>query len=143
LKKLLEYCQQFSVDEINREMTGFGYPTIRLQLHHIIGAEKYWIGVLHDRIDADDDDPKYPTIESLEIYRQELAIVVEEYLRSASMEELNTPRKMMTWQKIERTLTPALVIMRTQMHIYHHQGQIIATCRLLGKPAEGMDFPII
>jgi uncharacterized damage-inducible protein DinB len=143
LKKLLEHCGQFSIDELNREIPGFGYPTVRLQLHHIIGAEKYWISVLHDRIDADDDDHKYPTIESLEIYRQEVAIVVEEYLRSASMEELNTPRKMMTWQKIERTLTPALVIMRTQMHIYHHQGQILAICRLLGKPAEGMDFPII
>ena len=80
--------------------------------------------------------------EELEAYRQEVAAATEEYLRGASSEELNTARPMMTWQNKERLLMPAHVFMRPLMHIYQHQGQILAMCRLMGKPATGMDFPI-
>ncbi len=143
LTKLLEHCRGFTIDEINREMDGFGYPTIRLQLHHIIGAEKYWIGVLQGHMYVDDDDPNYPTIESLEAYRQEIFEATKAYLKAASVAELNTPRKMITWPNNERILTPAHIVLRTQMHIYHHQGQVLAICRLLGKPCPGgLDFPI-
>ena len=124
-------------------MDGFGYPTVRLQLHHIIGVQEYWLGVIQGHFNADEDDQLYPTIESLEKYRQQVYGATENYLKAASNEELNTPRKMMTWQKIERILTPAHIIVRTQTHIYHHQGQILAICRLLGKPVSGLDFPIV
>jgi uncharacterized damage-inducible protein DinB len=125
-------------------MDGFGYPTIRLLIYHILGAQYYWIGVLQGRIDADENDSRYPTIESLEKYHEQVISMTEEFLRAASMEELSTPRKMITWQNIERTLIPAHIIMRTVTHLYQHQGQIMAICRLLGKPVDiGMDFPII
>jgi uncharacterized damage-inducible protein DinB len=140
--KLLEHCRELSEDELNRELNGFGYPTVRLQLHHLIGAEKYWTGVLEGRIDADEDDPKYPTIASLEAFREEVFALTECYLRSASPEELNTARKMMTWGNNEKMLTPVHVFMRTQMHIFHHQGQVLAMCRIMGKPANGFDYPI-
>lgn len=142
LKRLLEHCRQLRAEELNRELAGFGYPTVRLQLHHVIGAEKYWIGVLQGRIDVDENDPDYPTIESLEVYRQQVLSATAEYLRASSVEELNTARSMMTWGNRKRILTPAHVFIRTQTHIYHHQGQIVAMCRLLGKPAAGMDYPI-
>jgi uncharacterized damage-inducible protein DinB len=32
--------------------------------------------------------------------------------------------------------------MRTMTHIYHHQGQVTAMCRLLGRPVNGLDYPI-
>ena len=34
------------------------------------------------------------------------------------------------------------VFMRTVTHLYHHQGQIVAMCRLVGKPCTGLDYPI-
>jgi len=34
------------------------------------------------------------------------------------------------------------VFARTLVHIYHHMGQVAAMCRLLGKPTQGLDFPI-
>ncbi len=143
LTKLLEHCRDFSADEINREMAGFGYPTLRLLLYHTIGTEEYWIGVIQGNLPADGDDSLYPNIESLEQYGRETFAAIEEYLHSASPEELNTPLKMAVDPGVERILTPALVIMRIQMHLYHHLGQVMAICRLLGKPASGMDFPII
>jgi uncharacterized damage-inducible protein DinB len=142
LTALLAHCHGLSGEELNRELTGFGYPSVRLQLHHGIGAEKYWIGVLEGRIDAEDDDPDYPTVESLEVYRKEVFAATEAYLRASSAEELNTPRPMMTWGNRERVLIPAHVVLRTVTHLYHHQGQIVAMCRLLGKPCTGVDYPI-
>jgi uncharacterized damage-inducible protein DinB len=142
LTALLAHCREFSGEEIDRELDGFGYPTVRLQLHHEIGAEKYWIGVLQGRIDADEDAPDYPTIASLEAYRERVFAMTETYLAAASAEELNTARPMMTWGNREKVLVPAHVLMRTMMHIYHHQGQVTAMCRLLGRPINGLDYPI-
>jgi uncharacterized damage-inducible protein DinB len=144
LKKLLEHCRQFSIDEINREMPGFGQKSLRLTFYHTIGAEKYWTGVLLGYIYDDDDDSLYPTIDSLQKYNEDAYAETEGYLRSASPDELNTPRKMITDPNKERILMPARVIMRIQTHIYHHNGQIMTICRLLGKPAgPGLDFPIV
>ena len=142
LEELLAHGRQLTADEQDRELEGFGYPSVRLQLHHEIGAEKYWIGVLEGRIDADEDAPAYPTIASLEAYRREVFSVTEGYLRSASDGELSTARPMTTWGGGERVLIPAHVFLRTQMHLYHHQGQIAAMCRLMGKPLEGLDYAI-
>ena len=139
---LLAHCSQLPVETIDREMPGFGYPTIRLQLHHALGAERYWIGVLEGRIDADDDGPDYPTIESLESLREQVFATTHAYLRGSSQHELNTPQPMMTWGNAEHVLTPAHVFARTLVHYYHHMGQVSAMCRLLGRPCEGLDFPL-
>lgn len=143
LQKLMAHCGELSAEELDRNLSGFGYPSVRLQIHHQIGAEEYWIKVLQGRVEVDDNEAEYPHIESLETYRQEVFAATEAYLRAASAEELNTARRMMTWGNKEQLLTPALVFMRTMTHIYQHQGQILAMCRLLGKPASRMDFPIV
>jgi uncharacterized damage-inducible protein DinB len=89
LQKLLAHCRGLSAEESNRELPGFGYPSVRLQLYHTIGAEEYWIGVLRGDFDAEDNEAAYPTVESLEAYRQQLAAATDQYLRAASREELN------------------------------------------------------
>ncbi len=143
LKTLLQHCNQLSDEELNKELSGFGYPTVRIQIHHIIGAEKYWIGVLLGRIDVDMDENDYQTVDSLEIFREQVYDIAEDYLRSATTEELSTARPMITWGNKEKMLIPAQVIMRTLTHLYHHTGQIAAMCRHLGKPIpEGNDYPI-
>lgn len=143
LKKIIEHCQLFSVEELCKEIVGFGYPSLRLQLHHVIGCEKYWIGVLQGRMDVDDDISQYPTIEKLMAYRQDVHSATEQYLRTVSAEDLSTARPMITWGNNEKILIPAQVFMRTLTHIYHHIGQIAAMCRLMGHPIEqGMDYPI-
>ena len=139
---LLAHCDQFNAEEFDRELEGFGYPSLRLQLHHEIGAEQYWIGVLQGRVEADDNSADYRTAASLEIYRRQVFAATDAYLRTASTDELNTARKMMTWGDREQVLIPAQVFMRTMTHLFHHQGQITAMCRLLGQPIDGLDYPI-
>ncbi|MCP4580410.1 MAG: hypothetical protein GY839_02250 [candidate division Zixibacteria bacterium] len=143
LEDLIAHCRQLSAAEFKHELAGFGYLTVHQQLHHGIGAEKYWIGVLQGRIDVNDNISNYPTVELLEVYRQEVFAATEQYLSSATDEELNTPRPMMTWGNRKKVLMPTHVFMRTLTHLYQHQGQIVAMCRLLGKPvAPGLDYPI-
>ena len=96
LTGLLTHCRELSQEELDRELDGFGYPTIQLQFHHEIAAEKYWIGVLRDRMDVDEDAPHYPSIESLEAYREQVFSVTGMYLRASSAEDLTTARSMTT-----------------------------------------------
>jgi uncharacterized damage-inducible protein DinB len=143
LRALMTHCRTLTPEELNRELAGFGYPSIRLQLHHEIGAERYWVGVLHGEIRAEEDDADFPTIDALETFRERTAAVTQEYLRKVSAEELNAPRPMRTWSGSTPTLRPAHVVLRTATHLYHHQGQIAAMCRILGKPVPaGLDFPL-
>jgi len=139
---LLAHCRGFDTASIDRELEGFGYPTIRLQLIHGIGAELYWISVLEGKMDARDRDDEFRTVESIEGWRLEVAEATRRYLRSATTDRLNTPAPFVTWGAGERVLMPARVVMRTVTHLYHHQGQVVAMSRLLGRPASGLDFPI-
>jgi len=143
-EKLIEHCQSLSDDEFNRRIEGFGYPTVKLQFHHSIAAQKYWIGVLQGRIDVDDDPDDQFTIEDLIEYRNSVLNLTNQYLSSASNKELNTARLMITWSSIEKELIPAHVVIRTLTHMFQHQGQVAAMCRLIGKPIDpGMDYPIL
>lgn len=140
--RLLDHCASLTEDELHRKLEGFGYSTVQLQIHHVIGAERYWLGVLHGRMDVDEDEDRYPDIPRLQSFREEIADRCDRYLRESSSVELSEPREMITWGGEKKILIPAHVIVRTQVHIYHHQGQILAMCRLLGKPANGFDYPI-
>ena len=144
LVKLMDHCEGFSDAELARELEGFGYPSIAHQLHHLIGAEQYWVGVLNGQMLIDEDPANMASVSALRAFRETVAGATSKYLRGASEPELNTARTMTTWGGHERELAPAHVIMRTQTHIFQHQGQIAAMCRLLGKPIPpGLDFPLL
>lgn len=143
LVKLIDHCSEFSSDELARELDGFGYPCIRLQLHHVIGAEQYWVGVLRGLMLVDELEEDYANIDALRAFRERVAGITAEYLSSADENELNTPRKMTTWGNKEVELVPAHIILRTQVHIFDHKGQVAAMSRLLGRPVPaGLDFPL-
>jgi uncharacterized damage-inducible protein DinB len=142
--KLIDHCGGFSDAELARELEGFGYASIRLQLHHVIGAEEYWVGVLRGLMLVDENPADFASIDALRAYRARVAGVTGEYLRAADEAELNTPRKMTTWSGNESELMPAHVILRTQTHFFQHQGQVAAMARLMGRPIpRGLDFPLV
>jgi uncharacterized damage-inducible protein DinB len=140
---VIRHAGGFAPEEHDRELAGFGYPSVRLQLHHAIGAEEYWLGVVRGAFRAEDDAHLYPTIDAIEAYRARIEASTAEYLAGASLAELNTPRTMRQWNGRERSLRPAHVVLRTQTHIHHHIGQVAAMVRLLGRPLPaGLDFPL-
>ena len=40
LQDLFAHCRELRLEEMNRDLLGFGYPTVRLQLQHAIGAAR-------------------------------------------------------------------------------------------------------
>ncbi|MBK6898375.1 MAG: DinB family protein [bacterium] len=142
LAALLDHCRGFTAEELHRELPGFGYPTVQLQLHHVIGAQRYWIGVLQGRIDADEDAPDFPTIEALERFREQVFAATEAYLRGVSAEELATARPMMTWGNREKTLAPQHVVLRVLTHVFHHQGPARRDVPPAGPALPGLDYPL-
>lgn len=142
-QKLMHHCGGFTEAELARELEGFGYASVRHQLHHVLGAEQYWVGVLRGLMLIAEDPADMASIAALGAFRERVTDVTTGYLHSASDDDLNTPRSMTTWGGNERELTPAHVILRTQTHVFQHQGQVAAMCRLLGRPIPpGLDFPL-
>ncbi len=143
LQRLLQHCAPFGDEELSRELEGFGYPNLLQQLNHVIGAQEYWMRVVRGLYKDDVEDPEHSSVAALEAFRAQVAESTGAYLRQASEEELNTSREMWTWPGKMRPLVPALVFVRTMTHIYQHQGQVLAMCRLLGRPGPGnLDFPL-
>lgn len=143
LSGLMEHCDGFSPEEAAREIEGFGYPSVRLQLHHVIGAEQYWIGVLQGKMLTEEHEEDHASMAALHAFRDRVAEVTRAYLTDATDEALNERRMMTTWGGKDVELMPAHVVLRTQTHVYQHKGQIAAMARLLGRPVpEGLDFPL-
>jgi len=143
LKRYLDHCRGLSDEQLDRELGGFGYATVRQQLHHAIGAERYWISVARGRMDASEDEADAASIDALESFRQSVYQATRAYLHETSDGDLNAPIKMTMWGGHEKLLVPAHVILRTQTHLFHHLGQVAAMCRLLEhRIPPGMDFPI-
>ena len=143
LKGLMDHCRGLSSEELHQKLDGFGYETIQLQIDHQIGAQAYWLSVIKGQMDARDEPERYPTIDALEAHRLEVLAATEAYLEAIDDEALNAPAPFETWGGATKELRPALVLLRTQTHIFQHNGQLAAMCRLLGRPIPpGLDFPI-
>jgi uncharacterized damage-inducible protein DinB len=134
LHKLLDHCAGFSPEQLRREFEGFGAGPILMQLHHVIGAEEYWLGVLRGQMLTDEREEDFASVDALRAFRARVAESTAEYLRAAGDAELNRRREVTTWGGHRREVTPAHVILRTQTHVFQHMGQIAAMCRLLGRP---------
>jgi uncharacterized damage-inducible protein DinB len=143
-KGILAHCRGFGAKELTRTLEGFGYKSLQLQLHHQISAQAYWLSVIRGEMDARDEPERYPTVDALDAYRRETADAVVAYLQATDEATLNAPQPLETWGGATKDLRPAHVVVRTLTHIFQHNGQLAAMCRLLGRPIPpGLDFPIL
>ena len=140
----LEHARALTPEQLDQSLDGFGYDTVREQFQHAIGAERYWVSVLRDAMDASEDAADAASIDALEAFRQRVFDTTDAWLREQSDETLETARTMTVYGGAQRELVPVRIFTRTQTHLFHHMGQIAAMCRLLGHPVpEGLDLPIV
>lgn len=140
LRRLILHCTTLPDDDLVRPVSGFGFQTVLRQLEHTIGAELYWQTVVGRGYNEEATLPNLPHLASIEAFRREVAATTRAYLERASDAELNTSRPMISDPGETRMLRPADVIMRIVTHVFHHQGQILSICRILGKPNETIDL---
>ena len=144
LRRLIAFCGRLTDEELRRPVPGFGMPTVHRQLEHTIGAELYWQRVVTTGYTEEATLPDLPDLPALEGFRAQTADATRSYLSEASRGELNSHREMISDPGKTRVLRPADVVLRIVTHIFNHQGQVLAMCRMMGKPNEtcDLDYPI-
>lgn len=138
--RLFEHCGSFTNEQLLLEHAGFGFPCLWDQLAHILICENYWLFNVTGRSAVDNwHDPR--TLDHLLAQRRTLVAATRAYLQSARDDELNTER---TFEgdpgELPVTCSPAFVLQHVITHAYHHKGQAVAMCRLLGRPAPDTDM---
>ncbi len=140
LDVLLAHLATMHADLLVTELAGFARPNIRDQMFHAIACEIFWIHGLQllpmPKLSADD----YITAESLAQFKLRAMAETIEYLDRQTEEELNRvlPRVSERWLGPPRS--PAFILHHVLTHAYHHKGQVVAMCRLLGHPAPDTDY---
>jgi uncharacterized damage-inducible protein DinB len=144
LRRLIVFCGNLTDEELRRQLTGFGFPTVLGQLQHTIGAEVYWQTVVTRGYTEEATLPDLRDVAAIEAFRQQTASATRSYLDRVNEAELNSQREMISDPGQTRLLRPADVIMRVVTHIFNHQGQVVAMCRTIGKPNDryDLDYPV-
>jgi uncharacterized damage-inducible protein DinB len=140
LDLLLDHVGKLPPADFVRELPGFGFASVRDQLAHLLGAEYRWVHRLQflplPRWAASD----YQTAESIRPAKERVKAATIAYLDALPDSELNDvlARRPSDWHGDLRS--PAFILHHVITHAYHHKGQVVAMCRLLGRPAPDTDL---
>ena len=140
LDLLVEHAASLTPDEFGRELPGFGYPSIREQLMHTLGAEERWVLRLQDLPLRPWAAAEFPTPETLRPAKARVARATVAYLEKLPEAALDTPltRRPAAW--IGELRSPGFILHHVLTHAFHHKGQVVAMFRLLGHPAPDTDL---
>ena len=140
LDVLLAHLRTMHADLLVAELPGFARANIRDQMFHTIACEIYWVHGLQflpmPKLSADD----YMTVEALaELKRRAMAETLE-YLDRLSEHDLNQDLLRVPERWVGPPRSPAFILHHVLTHAFHHKGQVVAMCRLLGHPAPDTDY---
>ena len=143
LTLVLDHVATLPPAVLAQEVEGFGVSTILEQLHHVFGAERYWISVLMGRTDASEREEDRASLDAVRAFGVRTTATTRAYLERRTDDELERPVACVTWKGEARTFVPLQVLLRTQTHLFHHVGQVTAMARTFGHPVPpGFDFPL-
>ena len=138
LDVVLNHLSKIPVDDYGREVPGFGFGTLREQVIHLFNCEGFWVHTLQGKRYA--GRSAEGTIADARALEREVSHQTREYLSSLTDQQLNTDTKLHFPDGDVAVRTPALVLHHVLTHAFHHKGQIVAMCRLLGYPARDTDL---
>ena len=140
LDLLLSHAALLTAEQFVAEIPGFGAPSIRDQLSHVIQCEQGWVHALQDMPWTPWPHEDYTTPDHLRKAKQLVMKETIAYLDQLSDAQLNTElaRRPMGWSGPLRT--PAFILNHVITHAFHHKGQVVAMFRLLGRPASDTDL---
>jgi len=140
LTTLLDHTASLPWEMLHKPLDGFGFPTLRGQLEHISGAEAFWVHVMLGK--PWDHWPFHEVPDVTELRRS--FDVSYELMRGCISglgdAELAVPREMAFPGGGAGSFSPALVVHHVVTHSFHHKGQVVAMCRLLGYPSPETDL---
>ncbi len=138
--RALDHLATLPLAAYTKDVPGFGSPNLRAQVIHNLNCEAFWIHVLQGLPFTDDDPARFPTVADARAYQHQVTSQTLAYLSSLTDAQLNTPTELHFPDGDTATRTPALILHHMLTHAFHHKGQIVAMCRILGRPAPDTDL---
>lgn len=137
---VLDHLATIPAGDYTKEVPGFGFPTLRHQVLHILNCEGFWVHNLQGLSYGDQAISECPSISDARAFEQEICEQTLAYLSRLSDQQLNADTELRFSDADHAVRTPALVLHHMLTHAFHHKGQIVAMCRLLGHPAPDTDL---
>jgi uncharacterized damage-inducible protein DinB len=137
---LFGHVGSIPVNLLREPLAGFGFPTIRKQLTHILTVEEGWIHDLQAKTFACWGEEDCPTMEALLAAKSRLRDATRIYIERLSEAQLNTTLANPPQAWFGEPRTPAFILLHVITHTFHHKGQVVAMLRMLGHPAPDTDL---
>jgi len=140
LDLLLEQAGKLSPGLFERELPGFGHPSVRSQLVHIFSGELNWVRALQKAPEVTLNPADYPDVRAVRSLKQQVEAQTVAYLDGLSDAEYETvvAARPAYWTTPPRS--PAFILHHVVTHAFHHKGQVVAMFRLLGYPIGDTDL---
>jgi uncharacterized damage-inducible protein DinB len=140
LALVLDHLSTLPPAAYTQELPGFGFPDLRAQVVHVFNCESFWIHTLRSASFRGRDPASCPSISDARELQHQVMQQTIAYLSRLTEEELNTGSELNFDGGDIAVRTPALVLHHVFTHAFHHKGQIVAMCRVLGHPAPDTDL---
>jgi uncharacterized damage-inducible protein DinB len=123
-----------------KSIPGFGHPSIRKQLVHILSCEEGWMHDLQYKPFNGWTEDDCPALADLMTAQKRIQAETRDYLAGLTEEQFNTEltTRPADWGGDLRS--PAFILLHVITHAFHHKGQIVAMLRILGYPAPDTDL---
>jgi uncharacterized damage-inducible protein DinB len=140
LRLVLDHLSTIPASEYTTEVPGFGFPTLRKQVIHIFNCEGFWISTIQGLTFQDRDPADCPAVADARLLQREASDRTLAYLSGLTDKQLNSDTELRFPDGDTAVRTPAFILHHVLTHAFHHKGQIVAMCRVLGHPAPDTDL---
>jgi uncharacterized damage-inducible protein DinB len=137
---VLDHLSTIPASDYAREVPGFGFPTLHEQVIHIFNCEGFWVHALQGLTYHDRNPVDYPSVADARLLQSEVSEQTLAYLAGLSDQQISSDTQLRYPDGELAVRTPAFVIHHVLTHAFHHKGQIVAMCRVLGHPAPDTDL---
>jgi uncharacterized damage-inducible protein DinB len=140
LDLVLDHLSTMPANDHVREVSGFGFRTLREQAIHIFNCEGFWVHTLQGLRYANRTLDQWPVLADVRLLQKEVSQSTHAYLSTLTNQQLNADTELHFPDGDVAVRTPALVLHQVLTHAFHHKGQMVAMCRALGHPAPDTDL---
>jgi uncharacterized damage-inducible protein DinB len=140
LDLVLNHVSTIPANDYVREVPGFGFATVREQAIHILNCEGFWVSTLRGAAYANRSAAECPDLAALRLMQRQVSQETYAYLSTLTDQQLDATTELRFSDGDVCFRTPAFILHHALTHAFHHKGQIVAMCRLLGYPAPDTDL---
>ena len=110
LNLVLNHLSTIPTNNYVRELTGFGFPTLREQAIHIFNCEGFWVHTLQGLRYADRTSEECPAVADVRLLQKEVSQLTHAYLSNLTNQQLNADAELHFPDGDVSVRTPALVL---------------------------------